>query len=189
MALKDITEKILSDARLEAQKIVDSSTVFVEEEHKRVDARVSVEESDYRSETEHMLADRRTLFSSCLQQELQLDLQTKKRAIVEGVFADLRSSLLEKASSDYALWCRSCLRSYDGENSVSMVVPVGMSAVARDVVKELGKNFSVVERNDVVTGFVLEGENFVGDFSVERLLDERRKEVEVVVAGVLFEND
>jgi len=197
MDAEQVTEKILADARAEADKITDEAR----EKEKAEQAKFSEQLDEYHGQTE-MLAkkageDEKAHLLAAARMEIAKELLAEKRKILDEVFEQARQQLRSQPDEDYyKLMTRLILEAVEtGDEEV--IVDNNEKRIDQKFIKqinrELGPGYKgnlrlAEERQDLGGGFILRRGKIKNDFSFEVLLSQAREKLEIELAKELFES-
>lgn len=188
MALSDITQKILEDAKSEAESIVlDAKN---EAEEIKAQAQNTIEENNKRIEEEaskkELIMERKT--KTLIETERKSIILDEKRRVLDKVFADAvgkMASMPKEKAEEIMLGFFTKIQDDEG-----IVYPAkNQAAVVSSAMKKANKSFTMgEERQDVQGGFVFIGKTTEADFSFDSIVaKEIKPKLELEIAKFLFE--
>ncbi len=188
MSLQLILEKIKSEAQTEAQSIIaraESHCAEIEQEtiRKKAEILASFKVSLDKQKTQHEI-----IIRSSEKQRINLDLQTKKRELLDKVYKEAFVQILNLPHTEYVQLLLSKYQSQVPKDLkiTSILAPEARLAEINEVAKDLNWKAEVIVSSKINSGCILVGSNFEYNLSIEHLFDEERSSSEIEVAQILF---
>lgn len=186
MSIKDITKKILDDARADAEETVKGADVEVqkiEEETKRL---VDVLEGDQVARLDGVADRTKQERAALYRQKIKARLDREKRLLLEGAFEKaLESAVREGKARD--LLKDQVGKLNIGKDAVVIDVPRGETESVKKAVGNAVKNAKYVETKAVASGCVIRTGGAEYDFTLESMIQDKKQALEAEVAKILFE--
>ena len=195
MNAEQVIQKIIADAKAEAEKIVQQARDSQARERSELDRELE----QYREQTvaiaEKAGQDEKSHILAAARMETAKQLLSVKREVLDGVFEQAKQQLQKLSDDDYrALMSRlMCEAVETGDEEV--LTDRNETRIDQDFVKnvnrELGHGYQgnlklSDERLDLGGGFVLRRGKIKTNISVDVLIDQARKELEIELAKELF---
>jgi vacuolar-type H+-ATPase subunit E/Vma4 len=185
MSLAELTGKIINDAKNNAGEIVGNA----EKETKKIDGVSGEKLNELRKNAEivvekNMIDNKRKVVASA-EQEAKLAIETMRRDVLDQAF---NRALIKFANDDelYQKIMLKLLSSLPKKIDALVTVPVGEKERAKKVLTAAGLSLSIEERATTTSGIIIEGVSEEFNFSFEKLLDDKKGELELGLANILF---
>lgn len=180
--LENLIQKIVLDAQKEAEMILDDAKRKKEAivQKKRSEAEKIGEQFIRRAEREgNMEKDRLISRAKIEERDRRLIV---KRDMIERTFALAKEKLIKLDDRAYVQFLQTHLKDVSLTAKEVLIVPDDK----RDTVKNLRLPVTVSEEQSVESGFLLKGEHFMMNHTIDSLLNYERDELELEVAKILF---
>lgn len=179
--LENLTGKILKEAQLEADKIINEGKKLAEEKKASLIKEIEIDRASIlkRAENEANLLKERIISSENLKLR---DEKLKARGEIIGKVMEMTKEFLQNVSPESF---KSFIENNVNPNEVSDDTKVLVSEKYLDIVKGVfpGKEVTV---DNKVNGFILDKKGIMENFSFDRLLDFNKEEFEELAANNLF---
>lgn len=195
MEAKEVTDKILADAKAEAEKIKGEAEKKLAAERARLDEELA----DYRAQTQVLAAkaayDKKLHLLASARMDIAKELLAEKRKIVDEVFEQAAQQLLNMGDDDYRKLCTKLMLEAVETGDEEVVVDKKEKRINQEFIKtinrELGPGFKgnlklAGEKQDLGGGFILRRGKIKNNVSFEVLLGQARKQLEIELAKDLF---
>jgi V/A-type H+-transporting ATPase subunit E len=195
MNAEPVLEKILSDARAEAEKIKNAAEVKRSEEQSQIDEQLR----EYRKQTD-MLAqkageEKKAHLLAAARMDIAKQLLAEKRKILDEVFDKARQQVENLSDEQYCkLMTRLMLEAVEtGDEEV--IIDNEERRINQNFIENINQqlasgrkgNLKLSEdRDNIEAGFILKRGKIKNDVSVEVLLAQARRELEIELAKELF---
>ena len=195
MEAEQVIEKILSDARAEADKIAAEARERDDAEQSELDKKLE----EYKEQTSELVtqkaADEKAHILAAARMEIAKALLAEKRAVLDEIFDQVRNQLGSLADDDYrALMTKLMLQAAEtGEEEV--LVDEGDKRIDQELIAEVNRGFTPAgkgalklsqEKLTIQGGFILRRGKVKTNVSFDVLLDQARKEMEIELAKEMF---
>lgn len=195
MEAEQVVEKILADAKAEAEKIKSEA----QEKENAEKARLNEQLSDYKKQTDIIAQkageDKKAHLLAAARMDIAKDYLAEKRKILDEVFAQTRQKLQNLPDGEYCkLMTRLMLKAVEtGDEEV--IVDNNEKRIDQKFIKhinrELGSGYKgnlrlAGVRQNLGGGFILKRGKIKNNVSIEVLLAQARKELEIELAKKLF---
>ncbi len=195
MEAEQVVEKILADARGEAEKIEKQA----EENQAAEQAKLDEQLSDYKKQTDIIAQkageDKKAHLLAAARMDIAKDYLAEKRKILDEVFAQARQKLQNLPDGEYCkLMTKLMLKAVEtGDEEV--IVDNNEKRIDQKFIKnikrELGPGYKgnlrlSGEKQNLGGGFILKRGKIKNNVSLEVLLNQARKELEIELAKKLF---
>jgi len=195
MEAKEVVEKILSDARAEAEKIKSQA----KDKEAAEKAKLNEQLGEYNKQTELLAQkageDKKAHLLAAARMDIAKDYLTEKRKILDEVFDQARQKLQNLPDEQYRkLMTKLMLKAVEtGDEEV--IVDNNEKRIDQKFIKhinhELGPGYKgnlrlSDERQNLGGGFILKRGKIKNNVSIEVLLAQARKELEIELAKQLF---
>ncbi|MHC4475184.1 MAG: V-type ATP synthase subunit E [Planctomycetota bacterium] len=195
MEAEQVTDKILADAKSEADKIKEQA----EERLAAEQAKLEEQLADYREQTQALAAkaarDKKLHLLASARMDIAKELLAEKRKIVDEVFEQAGQQLLNMADGDYRKLCTKLMLDAVETGDEEVIVDKNEKRIDQEFIKninrELGPGYKgnlklADEKQDLAAGFVLRRGRIKNNVSVQVLLAQARKQLEIQLAKDLF---
>lgn len=181
--LENLTEKILEEARMKAQAIVNDAEAFNDDvvtkkvrEAEDKKARL-LEKADFEA---NLLRDR---IVGNAEVSSRNEILKGKQKVIEMVFVEAKEKLRSLSKTEYLDFLQKTLSSLKLSGNETLVV----TEAAREEVKSLGLKQKVSETESVDSGFLVKDQKISLNFNFNDMVDFYRDELVKDVANSLFE--
>jgi len=197
MEAEQVVEKILADARAEADKIKKQA----DDNETGEQNKLSQQLDEYKKQTGILAKqageDKQSHILAAARMNIAKEYLTEKRKILDEVFEQARQQLQNLPDEEYHALIKKLLLEAVETGDEKVVVDTNEGRIDHEFIKqinrELGPGFQgnlklSDERQDLGAGFILKRGKINTNVSIEVLLDQARKELEIQLAKELFEN-
>lgn len=186
MALSDITQKILADAQAEAAQINAQAEKEAKTLEAEAHAKAEATKKRIEDETAQRERDMERKTHSLAQTERKSLLLSKKRALIEKVFAEAKKKLGALPAKELDELLVSFLTQITEKAGTVYPAAAHREAVQK-ALKVTGKHFTLGEEKDFAGGFVFVGVEAEVDFSFDSIIErDVRPQAEIAVTKTLF---
>jgi len=197
MEAVQVVDKILADAKAEAAKIKKQA----EENEAAEQAKLSKQLDEYNKQTEIMAKkageDEESHILAAARMDIAKQLLAEKRRILDEAFKQARQQLRDLPDEEYrALFTKMMLETVEtGDEEV--IVDKNDNRINQDLIDQVNQKLSSkekgnlklsAEKQDIGAGFILKRGQIKTNVSLDVLLDQARKELEIDLAKELFED-
>ena len=195
MEAEQVVEKILADAKVEAEKIKSEA----QEKENAEQAKLDEQLSDYKKQTDIIAQkageDKKAHLLAAARMDIAKDYLAEKRKILDEVFAQARQKLQNLPDGEYCkLMTKLMLKAVEtGDEEV--IIDKKEKRIDQKFIKninrELGPGYKgnlrlSGEKQNLGGGFILKRGKIKNNVSLEVLLNQARKELEIELAKKLF---
>jgi len=197
MEAEQVVEKILADARAEADKIKKQA----DDKEAGEQAKLSEQLDEYKKQTEILAQqagkDEKSHILAAARMNIAKEYLAEKRKILDEVFEQARQQLHNLPDAEYHGLIKKLLLEAVETGDEEVVVDTNEGRISEDLIKEINQQLSSdrksslklsKQRQDLGAGFILTRGKIKTNVSLEVLLDQARKELEIQLAKELFEN-
>lgn len=195
MQAEQVIDKILSDARAQAETIKKQAEQREADETAKLNEDLAKFEQETKAMAEKAAADERSQRLAVARMEAAKEYVTAKAALLDEVFTQARQQTAKLPDDQYReLMTRLMAEASEtgeekvlpGKNDARIDAKLVADANAR--LKEKGKLTLASEKGNVSTGFLLQRGKVRTNVSVDVLVGQARKDLEIEVAKNLFSN-
>jgi V/A-type H+-transporting ATPase subunit E len=197
MNAEPVLEKILSDARAEAEKIRKTAEAKRAEEQSQIDEQLR----EYRKQTD-MLAqkageEKKAHLLAAARMDIAKQLLAEKRKILEEVFAQARRQIESLSDEEYCKLMTKLMLGAVETGDEEVVVDNKEKRIDQKFIKNINQqlapghkgNLSLSEEKaNIGGGFILKQGKIKNNVSIEVLLAQTREQLEIELAKELFED-
>ncbi len=197
MEAGQVIEKILSDAKAEAKKIAKQAYDKAVAEQ----ARLNEQLEEYKGQTEILAnkagEDEKSHILAAARMDFAKQLLADKRKILDEVFEQARRQLYELPDDQYQRLCMKLMLEAVETGDEEVVIDTNERRIGQDLINQVNQQLSSQgkgnlklsdERRDLGVGFVLRRGKIKTNVSLNVLLEQARKELEIDLAKELFQN-
>lgn len=186
MALSDLVAKIKSDAALEKERILNAARETASAMEVDFAREKEALTEQYTKDLTRTLEENERRVTSSAEKEAKLYVNETKRALSEEVFNAVLKDFAGMSDDDYKSFILPYLKELPEEKGGALRTSPKRAAVTRKALKEAGKKAHVEEDKHVADGFVYSGESFEYTVNPADILAQKRGELEVEIAHILF---
>lgn len=180
MSQTSLIEKIKQDAAQVVAEIEAAAAAEIETITKETEAAVAAKESANKAALEKELQHQAVVATSKAKQAGNIAYQTAKREEIDVLFTELQTELGGMKEDEYVSFVTAVAKTVVPEKVAAKkaLAPAKRLAETEKVLKELGVDASV-EAAPITAGVIIHAEDGVYDASIDRLISERRPELEI----------
>ena len=197
MESEQVIEKILADARAEADKIKKQA------DQKEADEQAKLNEQldEYRNQTTILAQqageDEKSHILAAARMNIAKEFLAEKRKILDEVFEQARQQLQNLPDEEYKSLIKKLLHDAIETGDEEVIVDTNESRINHDFIKHLNRELGPGykgnlklsnEKQNIGAGFILSRGKVKTNVSIGVLLDQARKELEIQLGKELFEN-
>ncbi len=197
MEAQQVIEKILSDAGAEAKNIAKQAYDKAVAEQTKIKEQLE----KYKKETEVIAKkageDEESHILAAARMDFAKQLLAEKRKILDEVFEQSRRQLYELPDDQYQKLCMKLMLEAIETGDEEVVIDTNEKRIGQDLINQVNQQLSSQnkgnlklsdERQDLGVGFVLRRGKIKTNVSMNVLLEQARKELEIDLAKELFQN-
>jgi len=197
MEAEQVTEKILADAKADAEKIKKQA----DEKEAAEQAKLDEQLQEYKKQTQTLARkagkDKKLHLLASARMDIAREFLAEKRKILDDVFARARKQLNRLPDEDYRTLCTKLMLDAVETGDEEVIVDKNEARIDQEFIKQINRKLGPGyngnlrlsnERQDLAGGFVLRRGKIKNNVSLEVLLAQARKELEIELAKELFEN-
>jgi len=197
MEAVQVVEKILSDAKAEAGKIKKQA----EENEAAEQAKLSKQLDEYNKQTEILARkageDEESHILAAARMDIAKQLLAEKRKILDEVFEQASEQLLNLPEQEYRTLCTKLMLEAVETGAEEIVVDKNEKRINHDLIDQVNRQLSSKgkgelklsdQKQDIGAGFILKRGQIKTNVSLDVLLDQARKELEIDLAKELFQD-
>jgi len=196
MEAEQVVEKILADAKAEADKIKKQA----EDKDAAEQAKLTEQLDEYKKQTEILAKkagqDEKSHILAAARMDIAKQFLTEKRKILDEVFEQARQQLQDLPDDEYRALIKKLILDAAETGDEEVVIDTKEKRIDREFIKqinrELGSGYKgnlrlSNQKQDLGAGFILKRGKIKTNVSIGVLLDQARKELEIELAKELFE--
>ena len=197
MEAEQVVEKILADAKAEAEKIKKQAQDKVAAEQAKLDEQLI----EYKKQTEILAEkagkDKKSHILAAARMDIAKQFLAEKRKILDEVFKQARQQLRDLPDEQYHELITKLMLEVVETGDEEIVIDKNENRIDQRFIKQInhklgpgykGKLRLSDEKQDLGGGFILRRGKIKTNVSIEVLLDQARKELEIELAKELFGN-
>lgn len=186
MAITDITNKIIEDAKQEATHILEGAERAAQEKEERTRKEKENLTATYTKQIEQILSENEKKNTSVANQEIKLHIDVAKRTAINKVFAEALEDLNALPDKEYAEIIRAYVQNIPKEAEGEIVVSHKREKITASVLKEEGLTQSLTVSEDFAGGIRFVSDTFEMNATFEKILTDEQSTLETQVASILF---
>jgi V/A-type H+-transporting ATPase subunit E len=196
MEAEQVVEKILADARAEADKIKKQADEIEADEQ----AKLSEQLDEYKKQTETLARqageDEKSHILAAVRMNIAKEFLAEKRKIIDEVYEQARQQLQNLPDKEYRALIKKLLLDTVETGDEEVIVDTNEGRIDNDFIKQINRELGPgykgnlklsKERQNLGAGFIMTRGKVKTNVSIEVLLDQARKELEIQLAKELFE--
>lgn len=193
---QQVIEKILADAKAEAQKIKKEA----EEKEAAERAKLTGQLDEYKKQTELLAKkageDEKSHILAAARMNIAKEFLAEKRKILDEVFEQARRQLQNLPEGEYRALIKKLILDVVETGDEEVVVDTNENRIDHEFLKEINRELGSDkkgnlrlsdERQNLGAGFILKRGKIKTNVSMKVLLEQARKELEIELAKELFE--
>ncbi len=198
MNAEQVIQKIIADAKAEAEKIVQQAKDAQAKERSELDRELEQYRQQSTTIAEKAGQDEKSHILAAARMETARQLLSVKREVLDGVFAEAKQQLQNLNDDEYRKLMSRLMREAVETGDEEVVVDKNETRIDQEFVKnvnrELGPGYKgnlrlSDDKLDLGGGFVLRRGKIKTNISFDVLIDQARKELEIELAKKLFSQD
>ncbi len=195
MEAEQVVEKILADAKAEADKIKKQA----DDQEAAEQAKLAEQLDEYKKQTEILAQkageDEKSHILAAARMDIAKEYLAEKRKILDEVFEQARRQLQNLPDGEYRALIKKLILDAVETGDEEVVVDTNEGRIDQEFIKEINRELGPDyknnlrlsdERQDLGAGFILKRGKIKTNVSMEVLLGQARKELEIELAKELF---
>jgi len=195
MEAEQVVEKILADAKAEADKIKKQA----DDQEAAEQAKLAEQLDEYKKQTEILAQkageDEKSHILAAARMDIAKQFLAEKRKILDEVFEQARQQLQDLPDEEYRALIKKLILDTVETGDEEVVVDTNEGRIDQEFIKEINRELGPDyksdlrlsdERQDLGAGFILKRGKIKTNVSIEVLLGQARKELEIKLAKELF---
>jgi len=195
MEAEQVVEKILADAKAEADKIKKEA----EEKEAAEQAKLAEQLDEYKKQTEILAQkageDEKSHILAAARMDIAKEYLAEKRKILNEVFEQARRQLQDLPDEEYRALIKKLILDAVETGDEEVVVDTNEGRINHEFIKQINRELGPSykgnlrlsdQRQDLGAGFILKRGKIKTNVSMEVLLGQARKELEIELAKELF---
>ncbi|MBW8000940.1 MAG: hypothetical protein FVQ80_02840 [Planctomycetes bacterium] len=197
MDAKGVIDKILSDANAQAEDIKKQAKVKTDAEKQKLDAQINKHEKQTTVLVEKAAEEKKSHILAAARMEIAKEYLAEKRKILDDIFEQAQKKLQNLPEDEYKKICTKLMVQAVESGDEEVVVDVNEKCIDHEFIKlinrELGPGFKgnlrlYDQKEDIGAGFILKRGRIKNNVSMNVLLEQLRKQLEIELANELFAN-
>ena len=197
MEAEQVVEKILADAKAEADKIKKQA----DDQDVAEQAKLTEQLDEYKKQTELLAKkageDEKSHVLAAARMDIAKEYLAEKRKLLDEVFEQARRQLQDLPDDEYRALIKKLLLDAVETGEEEVVVDTNEGRIDHEFIKQInrelgsGKKSDLKlsdEKQDIGAGFILKRGKIKTNVSIQVLLEQARKELEIELAKELFGN-
>jgi vacuolar-type H+-ATPase subunit E/Vma4 len=185
MALADITDKIRADARDKAHTIIAAAKIQAAAVEKEGADTVSAIISEREKALMEECAENNRRITLAAQQEAKLARDRARREALNHIFSEALETLLALDDKRYSKLLHRLLKVLPEEKG-KIIIPQAREAVTKAALEEVKRRDTPETTKEFKGGFIVQFDNAQYNFTFEKLLQDKKQELELKIASILF---
>ena len=192
---EQVIEKILSDAKAEADKIKKDAQAAQAEQKAKLDAQLK----QFAGQTKQLAAkagvDTKNQMLASARMKLAKEFLAEKAKILDGVFAQAAQQLKTMADDEYRKLMTKLMAAAVETGDEQVVIDKDEKRIDESLINQVNSQLAAqkksnlklaAERENIGGGFILKRGKIKNNLSLGILLEQAREELEIELAGILF---
>lgn len=197
MEAVQVVEKILADAKAEAEKIKKQT----EENEAAEQAKLTEQLDEHNKQTEVLAKkageDEGSHILAAARMDIAKQLLAEKRKILDEVFQQARQQLQNLPDEEYRTLCTKLMLEAVETGDEEVIVDKNETRINQDLIDQINRQLSSKgkgelklsdQKQNIGAGFILKRGQIKTNVSLDVLLDQARKELEIDLAKELFQD-
>lgn len=197
MEAEQVVEKILADAKAEADKIKKQA----EDQDAAEQAKLTEQLNEYKKQTEILAKkageDEKSHILAAARMDIAKEYLAEKRKILDEVFEQARQQLQNLPDEEYRTLIKKLILDAVETGDEEVIIDTNENRIDHEFIKQINRELSSGykgnlrlsdQRQDLGAGFILKRDKVRINVSIEVLLNQARKELEIELAKDLFES-
>lgn len=195
MEAEQVTEKILADAKAEAENIKKQADEREAAEQAKLDEQLKEYKKQTKTLAQKAARDKKLHLLAAARMDIAKEFLAEKRKILDDVFTQARDGLQNLPDDDYRKLCSQLMLAAVETGDEEVIIDKNETRIDHEFIKEinrkLGPGFKgnlrlANEKQDLGGGFILKRGKIKNNVSLDVLLAQARKELEIELAKKLF---
>jgi V/A-type H+-transporting ATPase subunit E len=191
-----VVEKILSDARAEAQKIIKLAEQSQAAEQAEIDKQLDEHREQTKTLAEKAAKDKKMHLLSAARMDIAKQLLAEKRRILDEVFAKAHEQLLSLSDEEYRRLITNLMVKSVETGDEEIIVDKNEKRIDLELINQVNqqlgpgnkRNLKLSdEKQDIGGGFILNRGKIKNNVSLDILLAQARRQLEIELAKELFQ--
>jgi V/A-type H+-transporting ATPase subunit E len=197
MGAEEVVEKILADAKAEAEKIKKQAAEKQQQEHLKLGEQLR----EYKKQTETLAQkagkERKLHLLATARMDIAKRFLSDRRRILDEVFARAQTKLKDLSDEDYSQLMTKLMLEAVETGDEEVIIGNDETRINQNFIKEINRKLGPGykgnlrlsdEKQNLTGGFILRRGRIKNNVSIEVLLAQARRKLEIELAKQLFEN-
>ena len=195
MDAEQVVQKILSEAKAQAEQIKAEGQKKCNAEQARLNEQLDTYKTDTDALAKKAASDKKAHLLAAARMEISKEFLAEKQRILREVFEQARSRVGSLPDSEYAQFWSSLLVKAVETGKEEVIVDKNETRLDQSFIKQVNRRLSpgyqgnlrlASEKEDIGGGFVLRNEKIKNNVSLRVLLEQARSKLEIELAKDLF---
>jgi len=195
MGAEEVVEKILSDARTEAERIKKQAEEKEAAEQTKLDKQLDEYKKQTEILTQKAAEDKKAHILVAARIDIAKEYLAQKRTILDEAFAQTQQQLQNLPDEDYRVLCGKLMLKAVETGDEEVIVDNNETRIDQEFIKQINRQLGPGykgnlrlsgEKQNLGGGFILKRGKIKNNVSFEVLLTQARKELEIELAKELF---
>ncbi len=187
MSLAQLTDKIIKDAEVKKDSIMNGVKDFAANKEKETE-KVSVSlRNKFEKELKEKLSQNTEKVTNHAKQEVKRSIDKTKREILDNVFTESLARLENSSEDIYEKIISSLIKELPQTIDGILLVKPGRLTITKKVLEKMNISCALKEDPAMQDGFIIKSKTFEYDGTFKKLLQEKKKQLEVEIAHILFD--
>ncbi len=185
MSQNTLIEKIKADAAKTVEEIKAQGASEIESIKRAVEAEVAELTTFHGTNLEKKKAQMELVAVSKAKQAGNIAVQTAKREQIDSIFAAVADNLANQGADDYVQFFTSFVSTIvpEGVKAMHVHAPKNRAVETATILKNTGLSGDVITDGGFKAGLVIKAQDGVYDVTLERLMNEKRADLEMIVVN------
>lgn len=197
MEAEQVIEKILSDAKTEAEKIIKQADEQIASEQKALDKQLS----DYKKETDSLgkkaADEKKDQMLAASRMQIAKQLLSEKRKILDDIFEDAKKHLKKLPDEQYKNMMTKLMLKAVQTGNEEVIIAKNDNRIDQNFINEINKKLLKennkkaelklsTNKQNIAGGFILKRGKIKTNLSIDVLLEQARRKLEIELSKDLF---
>ena len=195
MEAKQVVDKILADAKAEAQKVKQQA----DDKEAAEQAKLNEQSDEYARQTEILAKkageDEKSHILAAARMDIAKEYLAEKRKILDEVFEQASQQLQNMPDEEYKALCKKLILDAVETGDEEVIIDTNEKRIDHELIKQINRELGPGykgnlrlsdEKQNLGAGFILKRGKIKTNVSVSVLLDLARKDLEIDLAKILF---
>jgi len=188
MALSDITQKILDDASKDAEAMLENAKERVAQIQEETEEKLKELQRQQEEKLQYTKDQTKQERKSSYKQKIKNLIDKKKRDLLDDVFTQVLEQMHKKTEDETKEFTQKMFSMLPNDlKDVHVFVSMQHVQILKPVIQQFFPDVVIEGSDDIQGGCIVWGKEYEYDLTFDAILKNKRKELEVEIANMLFE--